>query len=248
MNSDTTVICPGCARPVTGKYCSNCGFKLDKKRISLVSLMSSYIDNNYSFEFKLFKTIKNLFTRPFSFVVEFIDGQRRQYYNPLKYFILTTGINVGIISYFDINHIIDITENPALKDAVNLPNSFINSFVNNYAEFLYVLIIPLCMLGALLVYRKTKYNLGEQGTVFFFMGGSLSLIAIPFNIIIYFYPPFYEIRSIVIPLISLVILFLIGYKFYNNSLLNTLWKTIIISIIVMSGLIGFLALINQLKT
>jgi hypothetical protein len=76
------------------------------------------------------------------------------------------------------------------------------------------------------------------------MGGSLSLIAIPFNIIIYFYPPFYEVRSIVIPLISLIILYLIGYKFYKNSLLNTLWKTIIISVIVMTGLIGILALID----
>lgn len=236
MDSEIAVICPNCGKPATGKYCSNCGFKIEKKRISMNLLLSSFLASLYHIEFKYFKTIKNLFVRPISFIQEYIHGQRRQYYNPIKYFLINTGLNIGAISYFNIQRIINSIENPGQTKSLDEPSLIVNSIVENYAQFFYIAIIPFCILGAVWVYRSKTYNVAEQATAFFYMGGQMSLIAIPFNIAIYLYHPFYVVRDNLIPLISLAMLFGIGYKFYENNAIHAAWKTIVIAIITVLGM------------
>ncbi len=247
MVSETTVICPNCAKPANGKYCSNCGFKLEKKRISVNFLLSIFLASLYHIEFKYFKTIKNLFVRPIEFIKEYFHGQRRPYYNPIKYFLINTGLNIGVISYFNIQRIENSIVNPEAYSSPEEPSYFINSLIENYAQFLYIAIIPFCILGAVLVYRSIQYNVAEQATAFFYMGGQMSLIAIPFNTIIYFYHPFLEVRNNIIPFISLVMLFVLGLRFYENKLIQALWKTLVIAVITVSGMASLLFLIYYLK-
>jgi len=247
MDSELAVICPNCGKAATGKYCSNCGFRIEKKRISVKLLLSTFLASLYHIEFKYFKTIKNLFLRPIEFIQEYIHGQRRQYYNPIKYFLINTGLNIGVITYYNIQRIENSINNPGAYDTTDQSNYFMNSLVENYAQFLYIAIIPFCILGAVWVYRSYKYNVAEQATAFFYMGGQMSLIAIPFNAITYFYHPFLAVRNNVVPTISLFMLFWLGYKFYENSSLNAFWKTIVIAIITVAGMAGLLFLIYYIK-
>ena len=88
--------CQHCGNVVSENYCSNCGQKRNDGSLILKDLNSYLLEEVFTFESKLFKTIKRLFLNPGHIAWEFIKGDRSTYYNPVKFFILTTALGLFI--------------------------------------------------------------------------------------------------------------------------------------------------------
>lgn len=96
--------CLNCGNPLElqDRYCSYCGQLNSTKRISLLDYFSEFLGNFFSFDSKLWTTVRNLLVRPGMVTLEFTRGKRLKYANPFRFFL-----SVSII-YFLLTNFIDL--------------------------------------------------------------------------------------------------------------------------------------------
>jgi len=81
--------CANCGASLTGPYCSKCGQKKEGKSDFKVSHFLGETFHAFThFDSKFFATIKNLFRRPGFLTLEYIQGHRKKYMNPIQLFLV----------------------------------------------------------------------------------------------------------------------------------------------------------------
>lgn len=91
--------CLNCNQPldISDKFCSNCGQKNTKSRLSLKDFFEEFLSNFYAYDSRIKNTVFTLFTKPGKAAKEFINGRKMFYANPFRFYL-----SVSII-YFILN-------------------------------------------------------------------------------------------------------------------------------------------------
>ena len=157
MSLSKTFTCPHCGYEDSGKYCSKCGYKLEKKRLTVSNLFAATVDSFYNLEIKKFiYTCKSLTYRPIPFIKGFINGERRNCYPPIKFMLLNAGINLLGYNMFKRDKIDLDQEDSALELIYSLAQSDVsfNNIVDNYVQFLTIFMITRFILASMLAHKK----------------------------------------------------------------------------------------------
>lgn len=84
-------VCASCGQPFEGRYCSSCGEQaLDPSKLTVWYFLTRTVAHElFSFDGKIWRTLGLLLFRPGSLALEYADGRRRPYVNPLRILIAT---------------------------------------------------------------------------------------------------------------------------------------------------------------
>ncbi len=156
-------ICKNCENTAEGKFCSNCG-----QKINTVRLDWRYIQDEVKYTFLhvnkgLLYTAKQLLTRPGAMVKEFIEGKRIQHYKPILFVFVLAGIN-GLLNHYLPMERIFKAMGGAQKQNAKVPFDGADVYhliTNHYAAFELAL-LPLISLCSWLAFRKWGYNYVEN--------------------------------------------------------------------------------------
>lgn len=223
--------CNNCGHIDQGKFCSKCGLSLEKQRITIVELAESVLDFFSDFERKYISTIKQMIVRPISFINEYLDGKRDAYYIPFKYFFLNLGLNFFVYHTFSLKKEVETqTADDLLLDSFTAFKSeeMFDMIIDDYGQFISLLSIPIYILASLVLFPKSKHNVAERVTAICFIFGQLMLYQLVFHIISAIFPPFHEFARPVVLLLEVIIVFLMSYKFFNQTLFHAIWKSVVI--------------------
>jgi hypothetical protein len=76
--------CENCDNEFKGKYCPNCGQKVDEFDKPIGYILHFYLSHSFAFDNRTFKTLKHLIFKPGFITVEFFKGRRIRYISPLQ--------------------------------------------------------------------------------------------------------------------------------------------------------------------
>ena len=83
------IICPNCQSQLKEhmNYCFNCGQENHITRVSLKMLFRDFTETYFSFDSKLFKSLKYLLIRPSYLSSEYLEGRMQQYLTPVRLYV-----------------------------------------------------------------------------------------------------------------------------------------------------------------
>ncbi|MGJ8683512.1 MAG: DUF3667 domain-containing protein [Nonlabens sp.] len=81
--------CLNCEVPldILDKYCHQCGQLNTVKRLALKDFFNEFFSNAFSYDSRLWKTIKSLLFKPGYVSKSYIEGQRQNFANPFRFFL-----------------------------------------------------------------------------------------------------------------------------------------------------------------
>lgn len=198
--------CFTCGNEVIGKFCSNCGQRLDVKRITFKEAWFDFWARIYGFDGMFPRTLRDLTIRPGVAARKYIEGNRAHYYGPVGYFFLM--ITVFLLFMSSIN--VEVQEFFAQKMFVPTQEGqqkmvqTILAFVSENMKIIAFFIIPFNAIAARYIFfRRSGKNLLEHMVLPFYVTGhiywlniiSVSIYAISgsffMNLIIAVLTPFY---------------------------------------------------------
>jgi Protein of unknown function (DUF3667) len=241
------VECINCGHIDKGVYCSNCGCRLNKHRISIGQLLSTVIDYFSNFEEKYFRTIVPLFKSPIAFINQYLNGATEKYYIPFKFFLLNLGIHFFIYSYFKINlineNVIDLEANQLLQQKSDI---VFDALINDYGSLFSMLIIPLYVLASKILFRKSEYNIAERATAITFLLGQLMVVQSMLHLVSAVFHPFFIVQKYLVISVELYIFFILSFGFFKSSIIEAIWKTIAITFFVFQSMHYILMLTQEI--
>lgn len=96
--------CLNCGNEFEGKFCPECGQSADTGRFTLKFIIVNLITAILGRDGGVWFTLKNLFTRPGSMIVDILNGKRKKYFSPfpmlffaLTLYILITSFTTGFM-------------------------------------------------------------------------------------------------------------------------------------------------------
>lgn len=87
--------CLNCQASVTGNFCKQCGQENRDQNVSIQVLTSDFIQDYFTFDSKLFRSIVPFLIKPGFLTNEFNAGRRTKYVSPLRLFLF-----VSIVAFF----------------------------------------------------------------------------------------------------------------------------------------------------
>lgn len=104
------------------KYCSNCGQKIDSPIISFKDLLKDIVEDYFSIDSKIFKSLIPLIFKPGFLTLEYIRGKRVSYIPPFRMFL--------IISIFYFLFLSIVNKNDDFIRVTNSPGSIDTTYNN----------------------------------------------------------------------------------------------------------------------
>lgn len=171
-------ICQNCGRDVTGNYCSNCGQSVNAPfDRSVFSIIGHFFEELFTWDSRIFLSVKYLFTRPGYLTHEFISGRNKKYVSPVKMFLFTSFLLFFIMIKSDPDQyrsiVTDEKEDNFMKDFVvqqelksNLSKelyiaNFNDQFNNNITVYIFVIMFIFSVLLKI-VYLVKHYFYSEH--------------------------------------------------------------------------------------
>jgi len=164
--SNSEQVCRNCNAAVNGKYCANCGQKVQLKRISLHDIIHevfhffTHLDKGFPY------TLKSLMLRPGRMQKEYLDGDRSRHQKPFSMFFLSATIS-GLIYYWI---------NTALIRYMHAGDRSEAEFFNRYWVILHICLFPAYALITYLFFRKSRYYFGEIAVAMLYKYSAVFLI------------------------------------------------------------------------
>ena len=110
--SDEVHICSNCSTEYNGKFCPQCGLKASISRMKFKNLFLNFLDIWGFGSRPMFRTIKNLFTRPGYMLRDYLTGHQPLYFPPFKMLVVIIIVYLTLSWLFDANltHQFSLTE------------------------------------------------------------------------------------------------------------------------------------------
>ena len=213
MSSESN-ICKNCGQVTSKNYCAYCGQRSSVHKVTLRETIDDLVDNLFSLNAPLIRTVKNLFTNPGTLLREYLGGKRKKYYKPIPFFILTTAVylflrwSIGFEIQGEFN-LDKSTMNQIDPDTLTQARDFMFQNINNFA-FFFVLTMSL----ALYMFFYKKYTFSEYVAVSFYLNGIYSLLATLNLLYIKFINPKVQYLAILVMLIYFIYAVI---RFFQNK-------------------------------
>jgi len=82
------VCCANCGAPITGRYCSACGQRVEDSVHSLRFFLGEALEDLTHADSRLWRTLTALFMRPGDLTCEFLSGRRARYLPPVRLYLV----------------------------------------------------------------------------------------------------------------------------------------------------------------
>lgn len=159
--------CRNCNNSFEGNFCNQCGQKVIHGKITFKEVVVNFSDS-FNFEKGFFLTLKLLIINPQKVLFEYLNGKRKAYFNPIKFFLITLSLNVFVAS------IVSNSSDSKFIDLMNNPIWVIGQMI---------ILIPIISFFTYLVDRK-KYTYTESFIINLYALGIFNLfqILLSFNL------------------------------------------------------------------
>lgn len=84
--------CLNCGEPIIKRFCPECGQEGTRSVAPLRKLLSELADHLFSFDSKLFATLRILLTKPGMLTTEYLEGRRQRYLAPFRMYVTMSAI------------------------------------------------------------------------------------------------------------------------------------------------------------
>jgi hypothetical protein len=121
--------CSDCARPVTGKFCANCGQPTHVHR-SLLHLGEELLHGVMHFDARIWRTLPLLLLNPGRLTREWVAGARTRYVSPLAIFLFTVFLIFFVMSFGGQN----IVPQDSLEDRIATARTAVSELQASVAE------------------------------------------------------------------------------------------------------------------
>ena len=159
----------------TGYFCPECGQRMNIHRVTFGETFQDLVNALFSINAPLLITLKDLVLKPGVLLRNYLNGQRRRYYKPVSFFILTTVLYLIVRSLIGFdpfrNSMIAVQEQPL--DATRLTDAR-NYMLLNINNFLFIFVFTLAIFSKLFFYRR--YSLAEFLAISFYLLGVYTLL------------------------------------------------------------------------
>jgi hypothetical protein len=180
--------CKNCGETLHGEYCSACGQKLITQRLTLRHIFSELFNIITNVDRGFLHTAKMLLVAPGEMIRNYLQGQTRRYYPPLRYVVLLVAISVAINLWFGVfdqqqSEISSMMgEQPKVNEEVQRVQQQFNEGLKKYLNVIPLVLIPIISLFSYLFFRKKGWNYAEHLVLNAYLQGQLALIGLPFII------------------------------------------------------------------
>lgn len=173
--------CINCGAESEGKYCSNCGQRLQVKRITFKEGWHDFWARIYGFDGMFPRTLRDLTLRPGFAARQFIIGNRARYYGPVGYYFFIITLFLLLLSMIGLNYIDYLKAMqqslPVQQQETRFSNDTRN-FVADNMKIMAFLIVPFIALASRYIFfRKQNLNFLEHTVPVFYMLGHWYWIA-----------------------------------------------------------------------
>lgn len=228
-------------------YCPSCGAKIIRNRLTLKNIWQDLSFQVFNLDNTLFKTFRQLFTKPDVVIESFISGARKKYMNPVSYFAIAITLS-GVMFYILRNwYHISLTENNLNR--TNAPNM---EFIFDYQGLLSYLLMPVYALMTWVLFLDIKkLNFTEHLVANAYTTAQVSFVQVVISIPLFgFFNINYQNFNWLLLLFSVSFQFYAFKKLHKVGVFNIVLRAIaylVMFAFVMLG-IGFLILIIGLLT
>ncbi len=227
MQETTIRNCYNCDQQVEMDYCPKCGQEYTKLELSLKEFVKDYIDEFFTFDSKILRSVVPLLFKPGYLTTEYISGKRARYLLPSRMYIIISVLFFYIINKWDQVKAEDFgdVDLSALAASKHLTmNEFTVRFQEQYNSLLpsFLLgVIPVFGLVLTLLYIRRHRNL-TNNLIFSFHFFAFFLLAVIPTI-------FHEdIVAAVCFGISALYMFFALLRVYKQSIIMTIIKTMVL--------------------
>ncbi len=187
-----SAICSNCSGELNPEFsfCPYCSQKTALHRLSLHEVKHEALHYITHADKSFFTLIKSLLLKTGTVAAEYISGKRKKYFPPLNFFLLVAAIFVFLMSLIPSPVPADVLkDNPEIS---RIPNEQARmkvygiykrkaeaiSFINKYANIMFMIALPLITLIFWLFYYKGNFNYTEHLIAGMYMIGFITLVYI----------------------------------------------------------------------
>jgi hypothetical protein len=175
VNQKESKLCRNCGESSIGRYCPNCGQRKAIYKVTFRETIQDFVDAVFTVNAPLFMTLKGLFVHPGKLLLEFLEGQRKKYYKPVAFFLLTTVVYLVIRSLIGFNPfgntLIQVQDGAETGRLLTEARNYMLLNINN---LLFIFVFTLALFSKLFFYKKQ--TLAEFLAISFYMTGVYTLI------------------------------------------------------------------------
>lgn len=217
------IICKNCNTRFQDKYCSNCGQKATVTELSMKELLHETWHSVTHTDKGILRLLKDLTLTPKSVYLNYFAGQRKKYFSPVTFFLITAAIvifmGLKIFDYEDYK--------------IKMFNEY-GRFVLSETKFISLLLLPIQILLTTLLFPR-QFNLAKNIVFWLYVNGlifSFQILMTPF------YFMFIRQKLLLDNIIELSGFFIIFYHllllFGNKKWFNILICFVIVNIILVA--------------
>jgi hypothetical protein len=182
--------CVNCGTDTDGKYCSNCGQRLQVKRITFKEGWHDFWARIYGFDGMFPRTLKDLTVRPGFVAREFIGGNRIRYYGPVGYYFFIITLFLLLLSMIGMNYVDYLKamqESLPVQEGQTELNNKTRNWVADNLKIVAFFIVPFIALASRYIFfRKQNLNFIEHTVPVFYMLGHWYWVSMIEAIIFYY--------------------------------------------------------------
>lgn len=171
--------CKNCGNSLHGAYCSHCGQKSHIERITFSYTYHELFHFFTHIEKGFLHTSLHMIKKPGITITNFIEGKRKQYQQPISYFLIWTTIYILFLYYleklFGENTVIDY------KDYFG--PSATTKYAISHLSFVLTIIIPFQAFYLYVLITKSKFNYFESLAAALYSTGTIILFQFLFAFI-----------------------------------------------------------------
>ncbi|MFK8162751.1 MAG: DUF3667 domain-containing protein [Lewinella sp.] len=232
--------CLNCATEFEGKFCPNCAQRASTQRFTLKHLLTrDFLADTFNFDRGFLHTCKAMFYRPGYAIVDYLNGQRKAYFNFIGFLLILLGIE-AILWEMAVNspaqYLVEV-----LNEQLSKTNTFgaaalgieeVETVLRNQ-KLLFIPAIPLAAIIPYFVFRRLKFNFLEHCIIISFLLAMNTLLGIVTVGILGLLPLSFATYKVIYLPFSFIVLFFDFFVFWqiaktaNYSTGGRLWRTII---------------------
>lgn len=174
--SELATTCRNCGEVLGGRFCHECGQKHVEGRLDTRAVFSQFFEALTESDSTLWQTLRKLTRNPGRVALDYIEGGRAQYLNPVRFLLVTFTIYIGLMvvtgAQLDIASRVFIPGNVQPTDAA--ASSYAQSLISIIAtqmDMIVLVVIPLLTLFIRFQYWRSGRNFAETFTFVCFVFG-----------------------------------------------------------------------------
>lgn len=237
MSEDASNTCKNCGTRSELHYCPACGQRISVYKVTFRETLDDLMDSLFTVNAPLIITLKSLILNPGKLFTSYLEGQRRKYYKPVAFFLLTTLIYLIIRSLLGIN----IFENSSIvvqdsAETGELLTKGRNFMLLNINNLLFFFVFTLAFFKKLFFY--SKQTLAEYLAIAFYLVGMYTIIVTLNLFLIKYIGP--QLQPLAILIMGIYFLYTM-LSFFRKPILPIILKSILLFILafISYALLGF---------